>query len=147
MRLLTFIALALSIISCTTKKPAELKPGTWRGVIEMQNQQLPFLFDIEKKDSAYIAYLRNDTEKILLDEVSISGDSVTMILHVFDAALKAKIDGDKLTGTYVKNYNTSGNLPFTATFGEDFLFTKEKTSATDFSGKHQVQFFTEKDTS
>ena len=147
MRILTLIALSILIISCATKKPVELKPGTWRGIIELQNQQLPFLFDIEKKDNQYIAFLRNDTEKILLDEVSIVGDSVIMVLHVFDAALKAKIEGDKLTGTYVKNYATGANLPFTATFGENFLFTNEKTTSTDFTGKYQVQFFTEKDTS
>jgi len=146
MRILALVTLSLLVISCSPKKPTELKPGTWRGIIELQNQQLPFLFDIEKKDGSYIAYLRNDSERILLDEVSIVDDSVIMVLHVFDASLKAKIEGDKLTGTYVKNYNTSGNLPFIATFGEDFLFTKEKTTA-DFSGKYQVQFFTEKDTS
>ncbi len=146
MRLLALITLALFVISCSTQKPVELKAGTWRGIIEMQNQQLPFLFDIEKKDNSYIAFLRNDTERIVLDEVSVSGDSVTMVLHVFDAALKAKIEGDKLIGTYIKNYAPDGNLPFIATFGEDFLFTKEKTTTTDFSGKYQVLFSTEKDT-
>jgi thiol-disulfide isomerase/thioredoxin len=70
-----------------------------------------------------------------------------MVLHVFDAALKAKIEGYKLSGTFVKNYAPEVNQPFSATFGEDYKFTKEKTSTIDFSGKYQVQFFTEKDTS
>jgi thiol-disulfide isomerase/thioredoxin len=147
MRTLYFIVLSVLILSCAIKKPVELKTGTWRGVIEMQNQQLPFQFEVEKKGNAYVVYLRNDTEKILLDDVTVKDDSVTMVLHVFDAALKAKIEGDKLLGEFVKNYATNANLPFTATFGEDFRFTNEKTAAVDFSGKYQVQFFTEKDTS
>jgi len=146
MRTLIFFAFALFLVSCA-KKPAELKTGTWRGVIEMQNQQLPFVFDVEKKDSAFLVYLRNGAERLLLDDVTVKGDSVTMALHVFDASLKAKIDGNQLKGTYVKNYAPEGNLPFSATFGEDFRFTSEKTASVDFSGKYQVQFFTEKDTS
>jgi thiol-disulfide isomerase/thioredoxin len=142
---LSFIALLL-VISCT-QKPVELKTGTWRGVIEMQGQQLPFQFDMEKKGNGYVAFLRNDTEKITLDEITIAGDSVNMVLHVFDAALKAKIEDNKLTGTYVKNYAANANLPFTATYGDDFRFTDEKKATVDFSGKYQVQFFTEKDTS
>lgn len=146
MKTLYFVAFSILVFSCSTKKPVELKTGTWRGVIEMQNQQLPFQFDVEKKDSAYAVYLRNDTEKILLDDVTINGDSVTMMLHVFDAALKAKIEGDKLSGEFVKFYATSANLPFTATYGEDFRFTNEKTASIDFTGKYEVKFFTEKDT-
>jgi peroxiredoxin len=140
-----YVALVLSI-SCS-KKPAELKTGVWRGVIEMQGQQLPFLFDVVKHDTTYQVILHNDTEKIVLDEVSIEGDSVTMVLHVFDAALKAKIEGDKLSGTFVKNYAPEVNQPFSATFGDDYKFTKEKSSSINFSGKYQVQFYTEKDTS
>jgi thiol-disulfide isomerase/thioredoxin len=147
MRTLYFITLSVWILSCTTQKPVELKTGTWRGVIEMQGQQLPFQFDVEKMDSAYVAYLRNDTEKIMLDDIKIKNDSVTMMLHVFDASLKAKIEGDKLTGKFIKYYAADADLPFTAAFGEDFRFTNEKTASTDFSGKYQVQFYTEKDTS
>jgi peroxiredoxin len=146
MRILAFSVALLLFVSCS-KKPVELKTGLWRGVIEMQGHQLPFLFDVLKKDTSYQVLLHNDTEKILLDEVSIKGDSVTMVLHVFDAALKAKIEGDKLSGTFVKNYAPEVNQPFSATFGDDYKFTKEKTGSTDFSGKFQVQFFTEKDTS
>ncbi len=145
MRVLVFFLSALMLVSCS-KKPVELKTGTWRGIIEMQNQQLPFQFDVEKKDSALQVYIRNGSERLLLDDVTIKGDSVTMALHVFDASLKAKIEGNQLKGTFAKNYAPDASLPFSATFGEDFRFTNEKTAAIDFSGKYQVKFFTEKDT-
>lgn len=145
MRVLVFLLFVSLLVSCSTK-PVELKTGTWRGIIEMQNQQLPFQFDVEKKDSALQVYIRNGSERLLLDDVTIKGDSVAMALHVFDASLKAKIEGNQLKGTFAKNYAPDASLPFSATFGEDFRFTNEKTTALDFSGKYQVKFFTEKDT-
>ncbi len=146
MRTLAFFLSALALLVSCTPKPVELKTGTWRGIIEMQNQQLPFQFDVQKKDSALQVYIRNGSERLLLDEVSVTGDSVTMALHVFDASLKAKIEGNQLKGTFVKNYAPDASLPFSATFGDDFRFTNEKTAAVDFTGKYQVTFFTEKDT-
>jgi thiol-disulfide isomerase/thioredoxin len=146
MRILVLYAALFLLLSCSTK-PVELKTGSWRGILELQGQQLPFLFDVVKQNDSYQAILHNDTERIVLDEVSIEGDSVSMVLHVFDAALEAKIEGNKLTGTFVKNYAPEVNLPFRATFSDDYKFTTEKNSTIDFSGKYQVQFFTEKDTS
>jgi peroxiredoxin len=145
MRIVLFFLAVLFIVSCSSS-PKELKPGIWRGVLELQGQQLPFLFDVEKQNGQYKAYLRNDTERILLDEIAIDGDSVFMTLHVFDASLRAKINGDQLTGTFYKNYAPQANLPFSATWGDDYLFTKEKEAKVDFTGKYQVTFFAEKDT-
>ena len=145
MRILLTIASVVLLFSCGSKT-SELKSGTWRGVIHLQGKELPFLFDLEKKGEAYNAYLRNDTEKILLDEITVTGDTVNMVLHVFDASLKAKIDGDQLNGTFVKNYALDASLPFTATYGDTLLFPKASDATEDFSGKYQVTFYDTKDT-
>jgi thiol-disulfide isomerase/thioredoxin len=144
MRLVTFFAIAFITLSCTTK-PAELKTGTWRGVIEMQGQQLAFTFDVQNKDGKYEVLLKNGTEKLLLDEVTVKNDSVKMVLHIFDAALQAKIDGDQLTGAFVKNYAPGASLPFTATYGLDYRYEKTSDQATvDFNGKYAVTFIGDK---
>jgi thiol-disulfide isomerase/thioredoxin len=145
MRVLLAIASVIFLYSCATKT-SEFKAGTWRGVLHLQGQELPFLFDVEKQGEKYRAYLRNDTEKILLDEITVSGDSVDMVLHVFDASLKAKIEGDKLNGTFVKNYAPEANIPFTATLGDTLLFPKSGDASEDFSGKYQVTFYDKNDT-
>ncbi|HEX8059376.1 MAG TPA: TlpA disulfide reductase family protein [Cyclobacteriaceae bacterium] len=143
------VLLALLMIACqpTKKEPAILATGTWRGVLHMQNQELPFTFRITNDSGKYNAYLQNAGEEILLDEINITGDTVEMHLHIFDASLKAKIDGHKLTGTFVKYYAMQANIPFTATHGEDFRFVKNETAATspDFTGKYQVTFKSEKE--
>ncbi len=138
------LVLSLSLLSCE-KKPVDLKTGTWRGVIDCQGHDLPFTFDVSKRNDSLLVYLKNGAERILLDEVSIFGDSVKMVLHIFDAELRAKIEGNKLTGTFVKNYAPQANQPFSATFGEDYRFAKNSTVQTiDFSGKYQIEFKTRK---
>ncbi|MBS1486692.1 MAG: TlpA family protein disulfide reductase [Bacteroidetes bacterium] len=121
----------------------ELKTGTWRGVIDCQGHDLPFTFDVVKKNNRLLVYLKNGEEKIELNEVTIFGDSVNMVLHIFDAALRAKIVGDQLHGTFVKYYAPFANQPFRATYGQDFRFTKNSSEkTTDYSGKYQVEFIT-----
>lgn len=144
MRILPFFAVIAITFSCS-RGPAELKPGVWRGVIQLQGQELPFTFEVENQGSSYRVYLRNASEKLTLDEVSIMADSVKMVLHIFDAELRAKINGNSLDGFYFKNYDTSFKLPFTASFGDDFRFaeTIDKTT-TDFSGKYGVVFVSDK---
>ncbi|MFZ5972729.1 MAG: TlpA disulfide reductase family protein [Bacteroidota bacterium] len=145
MRALSFLLLLATMAGCN-RQPAELKTGTWRGVISLQNQELPFQFDVEKTNGQYRAYLRNASEKILLDEITLTGDSVSLQLHVFDAALKAKIDNNTLSGTFVKNYAPEDNLPFRAAFGEDYRYAPPGEATTDFTGKYQVEFVTGEDT-
>lgn len=145
MRFLLFSAFIL-LLSC--QQPIELKPGTWRGVIALQGKGLPFIFDIQKNDDRYIAYLHNLEERILLDEITIREDSVYMTLHIFDADLRAKIDGDQMTGTFYKKYAPDFSLPFEASLGGDFYFEKVSPEPVqpDYSGKYQLEFKTDKDT-
>jgi len=144
MRVLVLIGLiSLVILSCTSKK-VELKTGAWRGLISMQGQQMPFNFELVKEGEKYSVNLINGAEKILLDEVTINGDSISMNLHIFDAALVAKIEDGRLKGNYVKNYAKDASLPFEATFGESYRFAKDSTSETDYSGKYAVQFINAK---
>lgn len=136
---------AVLVTSCGSDKQT-LKEGAWRGVIHTQGHELPFTFRVTKDSGSYKAYLQNAGEEILLDEIVITGDTVEMKLHIFDASLKAKIDGDKLTGTFVKYYAPKANQPFEATYGDNYRFTKDTTTpSTDFSGTYQVVFKTEKE--
>src|ERR1041385_3133644 len=125
----------------------ELQAGTWRGILHMQDQELPFTFRVTNDSGKYKAYLQNAGEEILLDEITITGDTVEMYLHIFDASLKARIDGHQLTGTFVKYYAPQANIPFTAMHGDNFRFVKNETAATspDFTGKYQVTFKNEKE--
>ena len=149
-----YIAGALLVLSVAACKPAAeksypLKTGIWRAVIEIQNQELPFNFEVVRDErGGYDLFVINAEEKLLLDEVTISGDSINVGLHIFDANIKAKISGDSLTGVFVKNYAEDYTVPFHAVHGQDFRFATSKTTerASDFGGTYEVTFIGEKDT-
>ncbi|TGE14188.1 peroxiredoxin family protein [Hymenobacter elongatus] len=98
--------------------------GTWRGVLSAQGQQIPFLFDITQDGGKPTVTLRNGEERIKLDEITTAGDSTTIRLGVFDAALVVRADGtDKLKGTWVKyDGKEPYRVAFAATKGEEPLF-------------------------
>ncbi len=147
MRILHFLSV-LALLGACTPKPVELKTGVYRGVIQLQGQELPFTFEVGNEGGKYVAYLKNASEKLKLDEITIENDSVKMVLHIFDAELRAKVNANSLDGFYYKNYDKSFKLPFNATFGEDFRFEKVKDVAgVDFNGKYAVTFISDqKDT-
>jgi thiol-disulfide isomerase/thioredoxin len=122
----------------------------WRGILEIQGEQLPFNFEV-KSDSAgsQDVIIFNADERLLLDEVSMQGDSINIVLHVFDAYLRGVVKGDSLVGLFNLNYNPTYKVPFKAKHGQDFRFVQPatNTSTKDFTGKYEVQFFNEKDTS
>lgn len=144
-------AFTLMLGACSGEKDeaAVLKPGVWRATLSLQEQELPFHLDVVKDGTdRYIAYLRNAGERILLDEVIVNGDSVNITLHVFDANIKARIDGEKLEGLLIMNYEKDYKVPFQATYGETHLFKKGSAGdeIPDFSGKYAVKFIHNQDT-
>ncbi len=137
------ILLVLSFSSCKEEvKTTELKQGFWRAEINMQNQQLPFNFEVFKKGESYEINLINSKEIIPLDEVTIVGDSVFITLHIFDIELRAKINEETLNGLYIKNYKEDYRIPFTATYGKSSRFDNPE-STTQFDGNWQTTFVEE----
>jgi thiol-disulfide isomerase/thioredoxin len=139
MRVLLVIILAVILVSCRPQK-TELKTGLWRGVIEMQGHQLPFGFEVQKTNDQYRITVMNAEERLKLDEVIITSDSVRIVMHIFDTELRAKIEDGRLTGYFIKNYDPINKLPFYATHGDDFRFAKDAETELDFSGKYSLEF-------
>jgi thiol-disulfide isomerase/thioredoxin len=144
--------LMLLLLFWTCKPEAEevnaLKTGVWRGVITMQDRQLPFNFEVVRdSNGGYDVFLINAEERLLLDEVTVTEDSVDAALHIFDANIKAAIVNDSLKGVFVKNFATDYHLPFEAAWGQEYRFDSVASDTpADFSGKYSVTFVHEKDT-
>ena len=137
--------------SCRQEKETGnyLKTGTWRAAIEIQGRQLPFNFDLVRDaHGGFDVLLKNAEERLLLDEISVSDDSVNFSLHIFDANIKAEINGDTLRGMFIKNYEKDYRIPFMAVYGQSFRFEKDNGNADipDFSGTYEVTFVAEADT-
>lgn len=143
-------AAAFSLIALTScQQPQNLKTGVWRAVIAIQGRDMPFNFEVTRDNKGgYDIHLLNAGERLLLDEVTVTGDSMNATLHIFDANIKARISGDSLTGLFIKNYADDYRLPFKAAHGQDFRFEQHEPAKTavDFSGKYQVTFVHDNDT-
>ncbi|HEX8505763.1 MAG TPA: TlpA disulfide reductase family protein [Hymenobacter sp.] len=140
LRLLATAALGLNLAACQSNTSSDtnatggtgaapvLTPGPWRGVLATQSQEIPFLFEVKTEAGKPVVYLINQglngEERLRCEEISSAGDSTTIRLHAFDAALVVRADGEgKLKGTWVK-YDTKDpyRVPLTATAGVQELF-------------------------
>jgi thiol-disulfide isomerase/thioredoxin len=104
----------------TTSAAALLTPGPWRGELAIQGQQLPFLFEVKTEGGKPVVYLinkgLNGEERLRCDEISAAGDSVTIRLHVFDAALVVHTNPARsnMAGVWVKyDAKTPYRVPLT----------------------------------
>lgn len=148
MRFIFLLLLAFCLGACA-KKPMQLQTGIWRAVLEIQGQQLPFNFEVSTNAAgSQVVTIHNAAERLVLDEVSFQGDSVNIVLHVFDAYLRGVVKGDSLLGWFNLNYNPTYKLPFKAKVGQNFRFVQPATNSVtkNFTGKYEVQFYNEKDT-
>src|SRR5690606_14414820 len=101
-------------------------------------------------EGGYDVYLLNASERLLLDEVAVRGDSVDITLHIFDASIRAAMQGDTLLrGAFIKHYAEDYRLPFEAVHGISYRFIDPDTEAgqpVNLSGKYTVTFRHDRDT-
>ena len=143
--LLVSFAFITFLFSCSSKNEMKttLNQGLWRAEIRMQQDTLPFNFEVLKNGDEYRANLINgDQEIIPLDEIEVTGDSVFITLHIFDIELRAKINDNILEGLYIKNYEEGYRVPFTAKHTNTKRFLNPMSSS-KFDGKWQVTFVEE----
>jgi thiol-disulfide isomerase/thioredoxin len=148
--------LALAAVACQSNSPSTETPaagtteaagatmlsaGTWRGVLSAQGQEIPFLFDVATDGGKPTVTLRNGEERLKLDEITTAGDSTTIRLGVFDAALVVRADGaDKLKGTWVKyDGKEPYRVPFAATKSEQ-QYPTTTSQPQSFDGTWKVEF-------
>jgi thiol-disulfide isomerase/thioredoxin len=148
MRFLIATIIITVFAACTPKEKVCIKPGVWRGVIDIQGHPLPFNFIVEQDSTKKTKlFIKNAQESLALDEVSITDDTLSVTLHIFDSELRAKVEGDSLKGFFIKNYEKNYKLPFKAAYGQGYRFTDEnKKDSPDFTGKYAVTFVNNTDT-
>ncbi len=138
------------LMGCLSKEhtSVDLKSGVWRATVEIQGKELPFNFEVQRNGNNTVIYLINAEERLLLDEVKTEGDSVDIGLHIFDANIKARLKGDTLEGLFIKNFAKDYRLPFKAVHGQWHRFAEgtNPLDIPDFSGKYEVKFVHEADT-
>ncbi|HEX7029483.1 MAG TPA: TlpA disulfide reductase family protein [Gammaproteobacteria bacterium] len=132
--------------TATGKDDQRLLPaGAWRGVIEIQGQELPFQMEVLYPSSLAtpdVVFI-NGEERVEVEEVHVSDDRVAMVLPAFNTRIDARYQDGKLSGTLTK-INTGAveqKMPVTMTPGEHYrFFPMLEPAGVDLSGKWRVQF-------
>ena len=142
---ISFLLLITSVffISCGHQHSLD---GIWRGELQVQDQQAPFLFELKgiQGDSASVTLI-NGEEKVELTGVSLRGDTLFIPIDAYDAHITAIVLNDKMEGRFIKNYieNDSG-VPFRADFHIKSRFEAiEKQPANNIEGKWDILFVSE----
>jgi len=142
-KIIVFIGL-ISVMACKKDKQEEVivnkefKTGTYRASLAIKDQkELPFVF---KVDSAKKMTIYNAEEKILVDDISIKGDSVFINIPVFDAKIIAIInEKGNLRGNYTKGPKNL-KVPFEAIYDVHFRYPTTSTTHNPIAGNWEVTF-------
>ncbi len=121
-----------------------MQNGTWRAILNRKDgNQIVFNFEVKDSIGKKILYIRNASERLLVDDISFNKDSVIIVLPFFESQFHAAFINDReIKGTWYKRladgYQT---IPFAAFFGEPFRFkTISNARPINVSGRWAVNF-------
>lgn len=125
--LFLFVGILSIFFGCspTEKAPTVLQEGNWKGILELrEGAELPFLFSLRKEGTDYKITIQNDKESIEVDEIEQKGDSLIILMPVFDSEFKLAINSStELRGNwYDYTRGIDYHVPFRAKQGEQSLF-------------------------
>ena len=122
---------------------AGVKLGSYRVVLQTPGGELPFGLDLVRQDSQVVGYLVNGQERLLLNEVKITGPHLEIRMPGYENILTAEANGDQLQGEIflVKLHDKNQHVPLRATLGESYrFFASSATDNADLSGRWAVNF-------
>jgi thiol-disulfide isomerase/thioredoxin len=135
---LTCLLIFFSVCS-SAQTPAALEQGNWRFTLQLNDStELPFNAEVKEKTMDVI----NAGERITVDEINYSGDSVFIRMPVFDSEFRGKFSETEIKGLYLNHARKDKNvIPFHADYGMGFRFIdKPQKTNLDFSGRWEVEF-------
>jgi len=116
--------------------------------------ELPFNFEViyATKDSFYIV-IHNGEERIQVTDITYgldrrtAKDTLTINFPIYNTKIVGIYEESVFEGEWIDMNRENYSIPFAAFFGKDYRFTEmRKPPVTDLSGKWQVTFGTDRDT-
>ena len=135
---LNYLFITVLPFSCIAQKQS-LQQGQWRFTLQLNDSiELPFNAEAKEKTIDII----NAGERISVDEINYSGDSVFIRMPVFDSEFRGKFSENEITGNYLNHARRNKNvIPFRADYGLGFRFIdRPQKTDKDFSGRWEVEF-------
>ncbi len=138
---LFFLLSAASAISA----PA-FRSGQWRALLQRKDgHDIVFNFQVSDSAGKQVIYIRNAGERLLVDDITQTGDSIFIRLPFYESQLRAKVTPEgNLEGVWLRHLVADWqSVPFKAFYGEDYRFPAEApASAANISGRWAAMFRT-----
>ena len=136
MKKILLLCIALTFFSCQEEIKLP-KQGTWRTVLEVQDgKELPFLFEWNANNTLTII---NADERILVDDIVMEADSITIKHPVFEGVFKGVFSEDLITGDFIKP-SLDRVVPFKMSYGNTARFETKKSAKDDIGGSWEMVF-------
>ena len=129
------------------EEPApSFRSGEWRAILERKDG-IDIVFNFEVRDSAgkRIIYIRNAGEKLLVDDVTLQGDSIFIRLPFYESQLRARVTPEgNLQGVWLRHLVADWqSVPLRAFYGENYRFKVDQAARpVDISGRWAAMFRT-----
>ena len=108
-------------MSITVSTKAQTLPtASWRGELQREDgNNIVFTFDSKTEKGKPVIYIKNAEERIPVTNIKFQGDSIIMVMPVFESTIRAKkVSAARLEGTWIKNGATKyTKMPFVAIAG------------------------------
>lgn len=123
---------------------AQLKTGWYRAVIQRADSvSIIFTAEAVLENGKTVLYIRNDRERLKVEQLETKGDSVLIDMPFFESSFQLKKQGNhSLTGTWIKGTSrtTPLQLPVTFYYGNSQRFKITQQPTVFLNGRWQVTF-------
>ncbi|MCO4292661.1 TlpA family protein disulfide reductase [Solitalea sp. MAHUQ-68] len=144
------LALGTLVSSCVNSNVSMMQEGVWRTTLHTESgREIPFNFNfIHDANGKPVAEIINGDERLRVDDISITNDSVFIKMPFFDSEFKGRFEGDLIKGEWVKHLaDKDVSMRFVAEPDTYWRFIESKTKAkANVSGRWSTTFIADKDT-
>lgn len=136
MRYCIGILLLVLIYSCGNETVLP-KDGPWRAALLLDGgKELPFLYEFNADNSLVIF---NAEEEIVVEDVTIEGDSITIQMPVYEGYFKGVFTEDSISGVFVKP-SLNRVVPFVMKQGNELRFIVTAAPSVEVTGNWEAVF-------
>nr|WP_295865339.1 TlpA disulfide reductase family protein [uncultured Chitinophaga sp.] len=143
-RLWIYCLAGIGMTACNTgTAKKELTTGTWQASLHRADgANIVFNFLVKDTAGKKVLYVLNATDKLLVDDVKVSGDSVFIKMPFFDSDFKARFtDSGSLEGQWTRHLaDKDVSIPFTAKPNTAERFPKGVVPAQQVTGRWVTTF-------
>ncbi|MCW3464263.1 TlpA disulfide reductase family protein [Chitinophaga nivalis] len=121
----------------------DLSNGVWQAKLHRKDgADIVFNFEVKDKAGKKVLYVLNATDKLLVDEVRIAGDSLFIKMPFFDSEFKAAfVSAGEVTGEWIRHLaDKDVSIPFSARANTPERFPVKAQPSGNVTGRWESRF-------